>query len=51
MTGPVLVHANLSGEPVAYEGRPAAVFGDVAMAGEGFTLAPDAVTLVVAKEP
>jgi maltooligosyltrehalose trehalohydrolase len=46
MSGPVRVHANLSPEPVAYEGRPLAVFGDVAVEGEGFTLLPDAVALV-----
>ena len=46
MTGPVLVHANLSDEPVAYEGRPLAVFGDVAVDGARFTLRPDAVALV-----
>ncbi|MGC4174110.1 malto-oligosyltrehalose trehalohydrolase [Demequina sp.] len=46
MTGPVRIHANLSAEPVAFEGRPLAVFGDVAIAGEGFTLQPDAVALV-----
>ncbi len=51
MTGPVLVHVNLSSEPVAYKGRPAAVFGDVTTEGAGFTLQPDAVALVVAKEP
>jgi maltooligosyltrehalose trehalohydrolase len=46
MDGPVRVHANLSSEPVAYEGRPLAVFGDAAVSGEGFTLQPDAVALV-----
>lgn len=46
MTGPVAIHANLSREPVAYKGRPAAVFGNVAVEGEGFTLQPDAVALV-----
>ena len=46
MTGPVIVHANLSDEPVAYEGRPLAVFGDVAVDGARFTLRPDAVALV-----
>ena len=46
MTGPVLVHANLSTESVTYEGRPLAVFGDVAVADGRFTLQPDAVALV-----
>ena len=39
MTGPVVVHANLSAEPVAYEGRPMAVFGSVAVTATGFVLA------------
>jgi len=46
MTGPVRVHANLSAEPVTYQARPLAVFGNVAVADEGFTLMPDAVALV-----
>jgi hypothetical protein len=50
MTGPVRVHANLSAEPVAYEGRPMAVFGDVSVTSSGFVLRPDAVALVV-EEP
>lgn len=49
MMGPVRVHANLTAEPVAYEGRPLAAFGEVAVAGDGFTLMPDAVALVVAE--
>jgi len=48
MTGPVRVHANLSDQPLACEGRPAAVFGEVAVTDSGFTLAPDAVALVIA---
>ena len=47
MTGPVVVHANLSSEPVAYEGRPLAVFGTVATLETGFVLEPDAVALVL----
>ena len=46
MSGPVIVHANLSPDPVTYEGRPLAVFGTVATYDEGFTLQPDAVALV-----
>jgi len=46
MSGPVIVHANLSADPVTYEGRPLAVFGTVATYDEGFTLQPDAVALV-----
>jgi maltooligosyltrehalose trehalohydrolase len=48
MAGPVVVHANLSDEPVAFEGRPLAVFGDVAVAEGSFTIQPDAVALVSA---
>ena len=47
MNGPVVVHANLSQEPVRYEGRPLAVFGTVATMETGFVLEPDAVALVV----
>jgi len=46
MHGPVRVHANLSAEPVAYEGRPLAVFGTAAVNGSGFVLEPDSVALV-----
>jgi len=50
MTGPVRIDANLSSEPVTYEGRPLAVFGSAAVAGEGFTLEPDSVALVAGSE-
>jgi len=46
MTGPVRIHANLSPEPVAYEGRPLAAFGTAAVDGSGFVLEPDSVALV-----
>lgn len=45
MTGPVTIHANLSSEPVRYEGRYRAVFGSASQEGSGFVLAPDGVAL------
>jgi len=52
MTGPIRVHANLSNEPVAYEGRPDAAFGDdVTVEPERFWLPPDAVALVIEEDP
>jgi len=48
MHGPVLVHANLSDEPMTVAGgQLLASFGDVAESEDALVLAPDAVALVV----
>ncbi|SEI88161.1 malto-oligosyltrehalose trehalohydrolase [Demequina mangrovi] len=47
MSGPVVVHANLSDSPMRVEGgAPLAVFGTVTAVEGGLELAPDAVVLV-----
>lgn len=48
--GPVLVHANLSGEPSRHQGSALAVFGEAAFHDGGFTLAPDSVAIVAAED-
>lgn len=50
MHGPVLVHANLSGEPMNVTGAPLATFGRVEIHPDSMTLHPDAVVLVAGEE-
>lgn len=49
MTGPVIVHANLSGEPMSISSDLLGTFGTVAIDGDSATLSPDAVALVNAE--
>jgi maltooligosyltrehalose trehalohydrolase len=46
MSGPVTIHANLSGEPMLVCGRLLGTFGIVEAGAEHFVLHPDAVALV-----
>lgn len=50
MTGPIHVHANLGKQPVTFQGRLLAAFGDVAQADGQLHLAPQAVALVTPEE-